>query len=163
MAIALWPACNRALREVALSRSGVFWIEGVKPQQWRTIFLPRETQNRVTRRERNGREQTIPLFAVTMQRAGHQRHANTNGPQEETDGLPQGPRTPRGECHTQGTCSQKSIYNPGQNYVGHSCRIHCLDHRWFFTWKQTVLCANPWLSIPILHSSGSQNSSTFSW
>ena len=31
------------------------------------------------------------------------------------------------------------LYNPGQNYVGHSCRMHCLDHRSFFTWKQTFL------------------------
>ena len=32
-------------------------------------------------------------------------------------------------------------YNPGQDCVGHSCRMQCLDHRSFFTWNTNVLRA----------------------
>ena len=39
------------------------------------------------------------------------------------------------------------LYNPGQNYVRHSCRMHCLDHRSFFTWKQTFLWAKFYLPL----------------
>ena len=38
-----------------------------------------------------------------------------------------------------------------QNYVGHSCRMHCLDHRWFLTWKQTLFGPSP----PSHHAIGS--------
>ena len=34
------------------------------------------------------------------------------------------------------------VYDPGQNYVGHSCRMQCLDHRSFFRWKQTFFRPN---------------------
>ena len=32
-----------------------------------------------------------------------------------------------------------SIYNPGQNYVGQACRMHCLDHRSVFHMETNVL------------------------
>ena len=33
------------------------------------------------------------------------------------------------------------IYNPGQNYVGQACRMHCLDHRSVFHMETNVLGA----------------------
>ena len=42
----------------------------------------------------------------------------------------------------------KSAYNPGQNYVGKACRMHCLDHRSVFTWKQTFFGPNPTFPPP---------------
>ena len=40
------------------------------------------------------------------------------------------------------------IYNPGQNYVGQACRIHCLDHRSVFHMEKNVLWAKSYLTPP---------------
>ena len=41
--------------------------------------------------------------------------------------------------------STQSTYNPGQNYVGQACRMHCLDHRSVFHMETNVLWAKFYL------------------
>ena len=35
-----------------------------------------------------------------------------------------------------------ATYNPGQNYVGHTCRMHCFDDQSVFTQKQMFFGPN---------------------
>ena len=42
-------------------------------------------------------------------------------------------------------------YNPGQNYVGQACRMHCLDHRSVFHMETNVLWAKSYFP-PLPHA-----------
>ena len=44
------------------------------------------------------------------------------------------------------------IYNPGQNYVGQACRMHCLDHLSVIHMETNVLWAKSYLPPPSPHA-----------
>ena len=44
--------------------------------------------------------------------------------------------------------ASNAYYNPGQNYVGQACRMHCLDHRSVFRMETNVLWAQSYFPPP---------------
>ena len=62
---------------------------------------------------------------------------------------------PSASPHTQSRYAATALLRAtitGQNYMGHPCRMQCLDDRSFFIWKQTFFGPNSTFSRPLPHA-----------